>query len=930
MSTILCRISPVALGIALAFASSTALYGCSKSSNMSSEEHIQLAKDMQSQRNFKGSIIELKNAVQKDPDNAQARWLLGQTYLRLKLGESALKEFEKAKQLGVSASALQADMVEALLLKRDFSAVLNLVQIDNQTAVPQRAKAMQMRGDALLGSGKIDEACSLYTQAVEIDPKLAKAQIGLGTCSFVRGNTEAAQAYYQKAVSLDSHNPDHKLALASLAREQGNLATALQAYNLALKDEPANLDALTGKAHTLLALNRTKDAEETLNILRVNYPKHFMNGYMNALVAAHNSQFEKSRDLLQENLKLAPDHLESLFLLGSVQMQLNQLELAGQSLGIALKIAPSSSAVRTMLASLYLKRQQPKAAYDVLVPVLNGRPNFTQLGLAGEALMQIGRTSEANALFVEAAKLNPKSGVPALAMGRANLQMTKSSDALEFLQQASKFEQTSLQAELFMIRTLWQQGNRAEALDRLAAAEKKHASNVDLPLLRGSLLFKENNLALARMAFERVLAIESKNTRAILALGDLDIKEGRKEQSLKRLNNALKDNPNDEGLLLAAAMQNDKSGDRDKALELMEKAAKANPNSFLPQHFLVQSALDTGETKRALEIARSFSDRQPDSREAKLLLANTQFSAQDFSSAIAGYKKLLTDTPNDSAINLQLGLALLATNANKEAREAIGKSVAASKDAFAPLYALTNLETRSGNYTTALNLAKRLEQTYPQSDAGLTFQGDIAYKQGNHALALDFYQRALKVADSSQVVLKISNTLDRLNRANEAENRLGEWIKKHPSDAMVRQAYADRLGKRGNIGGALEHYEYLHKIQPKSIAILNNLSLLLASQYPSRALKLAQSANTLAPASPHVMDTYGWLLASNGRANEGLPLLEKAHSLLPREASIHFHYATVLAKSGNASEAKRELQKLLASHKAFPERQEAEALLRSL
>jgi Tfp pilus assembly protein PilF len=74
--------NPIALTIALAFATSISLYGCDSTANLTEQEHIQRAKDYEDKGNLNGSIVELKNAVQKNPDSPQARLLLGQVYLR--------------------------------------------------------------------------------------------------------------------------------------------------------------------------------------------------------------------------------------------------------------------------------------------------------------------------------------------------------------------------------------------------------------------------------------------------------------------------------------------------------------------------------------------------------------------------------------------------------------------------------------------------------------------------------------------------------------------------------------------------------------------------------------------------------------------------------------------------------------------------------
>lgn len=921
------RLAPLALSFSLAL---TTLSGCDSAASLTSEEHLQRARDRQEQGDVKGSVIELKNAVQKDPDNAQARWLLGQAYLRSKLPENALKELEAAQKLGVGGPALQDDLAEALLLQRDFSAVLDRVQLDSQAPAAQRAKAMQLRADALIGLGKIPEACALYGESAATDTKLARAYIGLGTCAFLDDKPDTAEAQVRQAIEVDPRNPDHKLMLANLARARGDAEAAIAAYGEALKNEPANIDALSGRALALLAQNRAKDAEKDMRSLREAYPRHYMVNYLDAALAAHNQQYEKARDLLQSNLKAAPNHVESLLLLGAVHVQLDQLTLAEQNLNAVLRLAPGSIPARTMLAGIHLKRNQPKAAYDILMPALRARSDFTQLGLAGEALLQMGRSAEANALFKEAAKLQPESGAPSLSLGRASLQQGRVTDALDFLQQAAMHAPTRLQAELFMIRTLWQQGERASALKRLGELEKIFPKEAELALLHGSLLFQDKQLPAARAAFEKALAIAPTNSRAVLALTDLDKRQGQMQQADARLARALRARPDDEALLLASAIRADEQGRRDEARGLMERAAKANPNALLPQQLLVQAALAAGQPQRALELARGYVDRQQGSREARILLANTQFAAQDFDNAVAGYRRLLADTPNDARLNLQLGLALLSLDHTSEARDALRKAVTASGEAFAPVHALASLEARSGNHGRAQELAELLQRRHPQSNAGLALQGDIAFRQRQYVRALDAYQRAQAVRADSALTLKIADTLERLNRSAEAESRLADWIKRHPDDFRIRMAYADRLGARGDRAGAIEQYEFLLKKQPQSVAVLNNLATQLSAQDPVRALKLAQTAHDLAPDLSHVLDTYGWLLVQANRAAKGLLLLEKAHRAMPAQPTVHFHYAVALARTGNQSQAKRELEKLLAGREAFPERDEAAALLRTL
>ena len=57
----------------LVLALSAPLGGCDATAKYTEQEHIQRAKDFEDKGNLKGSIIELKNAILKNPDSPQAQ-----------------------------------------------------------------------------------------------------------------------------------------------------------------------------------------------------------------------------------------------------------------------------------------------------------------------------------------------------------------------------------------------------------------------------------------------------------------------------------------------------------------------------------------------------------------------------------------------------------------------------------------------------------------------------------------------------------------------------------------------------------------------------------------------------------------------------------------------------------------------------------------
>ena len=71
------------------------------------EEHLESAQAYYASGEIRTAVIELKNALQKAPDHAEGRRLLGESYAQLGDYPSSLKEFERALNLGLDDESLQ-------------------------------------------------------------------------------------------------------------------------------------------------------------------------------------------------------------------------------------------------------------------------------------------------------------------------------------------------------------------------------------------------------------------------------------------------------------------------------------------------------------------------------------------------------------------------------------------------------------------------------------------------------------------------------------------------------------------------------------------------------------------------------------------------------------------------------------------------------
>jgi tetratricopeptide (TPR) repeat protein len=106
-------------------------------------------------------------------------------------------------------------------------------------AAPNEAEPHCMLGHLLLGRpDALTTAFDHLALAIKIDPKLAKAHIGMGLALKKRGNPAAAAQSFTTAHELTPEDPFPLFHLGVLAAEQGEVTKAVEMFEKALNVEP--------------------------------------------------------------------------------------------------------------------------------------------------------------------------------------------------------------------------------------------------------------------------------------------------------------------------------------------------------------------------------------------------------------------------------------------------------------------------------------------------------------------------------------------------------------------------------------------------------------------------------------------------------------------------------------------------------------------
>jgi putative PEP-CTERM system TPR-repeat lipoprotein len=475
---------------------------------------------------------------------------------------------------------------------------------------------------------------------------------------------------------------------------------------------------------------------------------------------------------------------------------------------------------------------------------------------------------------------------------------------------------------------------RKRDFDRaLAAASRLVAASPDSPQaynLQGSAYLGKGDAANARKSFNKALALAPDDIPALWNLAQLDIRQKDLTNARKRYERILAKDPDNVEAMIGMAVASKMDGSSTDNIAWLEKAKRQKPEDVLPSLALAMHYLSVNDGAKALAELTEALRSHKDNAELLELLGRVQIANGHHNEAVATYKRLVSLKPASPQAYFRLGMAQVRAKKAGDAAQSLRKAVQLKPDYAAALDTLARLELAAGRKDQALELAKELQRIAPRSPDGFALEGDLLALQKRYTEATKAYEAALSIQQSSALAVKMHAALTLAGEGNQANARLEQWLDDHPDDVTAWQYAAAEDVRAGRDSAAIGKYERLLTKAPNDANALNNLAVLYQRAKDPRALAIAERAYKVAPDSPIIADTLGWILTERGEVARGLEFAQKAAARAPSNPQIRYHLAVALAKSGDKTAARRELKSLLASKQKFPQRHAADRLLSEL
>ncbi|HVN34176.1 MAG TPA: XrtA/PEP-CTERM system TPR-repeat protein PrsT [Casimicrobiaceae bacterium] len=881
-----------------------------------------------------GAIIQLNNAIQKDPTMLAAHVLMGK--LRLKNSDPANAEasFEKALQLGVDRAEVALPLAEAYAAQDKFDALLEKI---TPAGLPKQTQleVLILRGRAYAEKGELNDAMRTFGEARALDALSIPVVLAQADVLLRMGQPARASGLVADAIKLAPNNSAAWNLRGSIAHIKGDSQAALADYAKAIELDPANLDARVARAGLLLDLGRVDDADKAIAEIRGISRREPRAAYLQAVVASRRNDNDAARAALTEAVGLidpAPKRVVyrygQLMLIGGLSHYgLGNMEKAAEYFVAYLKLHPNDPGPSKVLASIYLDRGDSTRATSLLEPLQQIAPNDPQLqSLLAAAYMKDKRYTLAVAALEKAVRLSGGApdvradfGVSLIAGGQSELGVAQ-------LEQAFAKDPGQLRAGVALATLYLKRGQPKKAVEMIDPVARRNPRNVGVLNLQGVVHVAVGDNAGGRAAYQAALALNPRYRPAQLNLARLDLAEGKTDAARARLMDMLKADKNNGDAMIELARLEEQSGHLPEAIALLEKARLLRGQTVTAGAYLADLLLRQREPDKALAVAKDVASRAPSDFSALRARALAELAVGDNRNARQTLSVMAPLAGFDPEMNVEIARLQFAAGDSAAASFSLDKVLKDHPDRLPALALLAEVQIASGDLAKAEQNAKRIGERFPASGVGPRLTGDIAAVRGQYAAAIASYRIALDKNKSSDTALRIYGAYLASKEPAKGIAFLEQWSKANPDDWAALRVLADGQLTAGNLVSARAGYERLLKERGDDPYVLNNLAQVAIRQGDKAAVGYAERAYQRASTDPAIIDTLGWALVKNGQVERGTGLLRDARLRDSSNPDIRFHLAAALAAAGRDTEARSELRELLKEGKLFAELEDARKL----
>ncbi|MFT5277833.1 MAG: putative PEP-CTERM system TPR-repeat lipoprotein [Glaciecola sp.] len=885
---------------ALLLSSLIGLGGCQQKT---SEEHIAAAKEFVVQGDPQAAIVELKNAIQINPKQAEARFELGRVYLEQTNYQAAEKELNRAIQLGYSESTTTPLLARAYQRTGAYAA---LEVIDHEMAdltAMEKAEIGYFKAQSLIQLGKTDEASVLIEELVLFDT--SSVYTGLTevlSLVLAQNNSEALS----KAIELQKQAPLNKDVLSVTARLHllnRQPTEAADVYAEYVKAAPEDNETRFALANMLVEQGRTEEAEPHVDhLLKINDQNGLLN-QLKGVIRAADKDFVNAQKFSEIAISNGRSDPVVRLVAGYSAFQQRDYDKAVSQLSMIAGELPDNHPGLRILAASQLQSGMTTEASEVLKRLDSiTAADATLFSSTGYELLQAGEANKAKELIERVAEIS-ETADDFMRLGMLRLSLNNIDGVLD-LENAVAKSPDSITAKT-TLATAYLATNQLDKAQALADEWKQEAGNdPQAYLLAGEVALRNSDLVKAEAEFLSASALAPKDNKVRMALTGLDIRNENLDAAVLKLDSILSDSPDFLPALTAYFATKQQQGKVDEGLAVTLNQLSKTPNNYELVILAARMHASQKDLDKALVLLETIvADKN----------APAKYWATMGLSLLQSGKIKEAETHYDTWIELEpsnreaaLGQLLLLDSQNKYADGlALTKRYLSARDDVQVSVLQTYFYVMTGDSESATSLINSFNANVQMLPFVRGVQARIKLSNGDAAGAVDDAKVAFEANQNAKSLQVLVMAYDRSDQADASYALLEKYSAENASDVTALMLLAEKqIGKDKQ--SAVANYKQALALNENNFVILNNLAYLLMEENRlDEASGFAQRAFDLQPDNAATVDTYAQILVRQDKHEEALVAYNRVMNEDVKNEEIFLNYIETLLLNGSKEIAAR-------------------------
>ncbi|NOY71766.1 MAG: PEP-CTERM system TPR-repeat protein PrsT [Gammaproteobacteria bacterium] len=621
---------------------------------------------------IRAASIELKNALQLNPDNVDARFLLAKVNLDLGHPEAAEKELNRAISLGLSEENSVILLAEALLQQGAYQRLIDEFSIESVEDKETHANLLAIRAIAYSGLGQIEKANQSLRDAVAIFQDARWVMLARTKQLIAIGDMDAADEVLQRGLTLFPSAQDFWLTQAVIAENKKNMAGVARALKKVIELDSAHTmsaygwQARIGQVKMALSQNELKKAQKLLDPLIKQNEKHPEVNYLAGLIAFQEHNYERAEMKLLQVLKVVPDHAHSAFLLGSIHYKKLNFEQALHYLSGYVATKPGDIKARKLLGQTYMALGLPKEAEAVLKSDVSDVLDPEVIALIGLSELQGGDKDKGIESLKRARQAAPDSATLRVTLARAYISNGQTKAAIRELDPLTDHPEFGKGAEMLQVLAYLWAGDIDKAATLATALKEKRPEDAAVSAMLARVYQARDDVKNSRRYLQEAIALKPDYATAIMALAQLEERQDdlvAARQYYKQVVELLGTAP----AMYALARISEKSGNVPEMGEWLEKTAKADPDELLPQVTLAEYYMAQNKVEKAERIVRQLLKSHAQHPATLSLQGRMHMIKKQYNQALTPLQALVKVAPDEPMGHRLLGETWLALKEYQQA-----------------------------------------------------------------------------------------------------------------------------------------------------------------------------------------------------------------------------------------------------------------------